>query len=212
MRNSYKWYDLQYEEERNLKRKTVTMFSLLDYLEKNHLIYLYKLWEPIFTFSSEIPFVLNTELYIKNHLNKFSLFKGNSFEYFFEKINYEIIPSFELIEFVDNNFEDKEQLRHNKNLCMQWLAIIVALLLGVVSVFDDKIKDWFGLAKNNNSVKQQVNNSNSDTLIDNQRQVIIKNLTDSSLLKSKLSLTDTTIKQISVDSLKKILPRDTQKK
>lgn len=195
-----------FQQITNLLYKTTLIISLLDYLEKNHLIYFYPFYEklPVLTFNKDYQF--------KNKSHEIGFLVTNLFDHIYKDLDKTIFPTPELIEFVKNNFKDKEQLRHNTNFWMQWLAIIVALLLGVVSVFDDKIKDWFGLAKNSNSVKQQVNSSNSDTLTDNQRQITIKNSTDSGLLKSKLPPTDTTKKQISVENFKKTLSRDTLKK
>ena len=208
-----RWSETQYEEEYNLKSKIAALLSLLDYLEKNNLIYLSELWvNPFLKVFPEAVTELKGEIHIKNHLNKINLLKGDNFEYIFKKLNYDVIPSTELMEFVKNGYKDEEQLRHNTNFWMQWLAIIVALALGVVSVAEDQIKDWVGLAKSNNAVKQQVNNSYSDSLTYNQRHITTTNSIDSNLLKSKISSIDTIKKQIPVESSKGILTTDTLKK
>jgi len=230
-----RWSETQYEEEYNLKSKIAALLSLLDYLEKNNLIYLSELWgNPFLEVFTEAVTELKGEIHIKNHLNKINLLKGDNFEYIFKKLYYDVIPSTELIEFVKKGYKDEEQLRHEENVQLQKDSLEVAKSLGKKSIrianrslyialislipsFIPLMRDCSrqeepGITNNNQPTKQQVKSSNSDTLADNKRQITVKNSTDSGLLKSKLPPTDTTKKQILVDSLRNILPRDTQKK
>jgi len=154
--------------------------------------------------------------------------------YLIKNFEKSIIPTSELIEFVNNNFKYEEKLRHEENVQLQKDSLEVAKSLGkksirianrslyiaIISLFTSFIplmRDCSrqietGIPNNNQPTKQRVNNSNSDSLTDNQRQITVKNSTDSSLLKSKLPSTDTSKKQISVNRLKKVLHRDTLKK
>ncbi|KAA5549175.1 hypothetical protein [Adhaeribacter rhizoryzae] len=193
-------HNIIYEEEYNLKRKTVHFLSLLDYLERNHLIYIYYINpNPILedeNFKGQVQVKLNNNLHIKDYKNKIELLKGEQFEYLFKKIDYAIIPSNELIEFVKNGFKDKEQLRHDDNVKLQKDALDqakestkaatrlgnVSILIAVLSfiaalmalVPESLRQQWFGITDKHEPVKQQVYIIDKGTVPDSIKKVLDK--------------------------------------
>lgn len=136
-----KVYDIEY-------RFTVIL-SLLDYLEKNHLVYTFPLDASMMVEDNVIlnnirvgsrPDFVPASIRFLNGVESI-------YDYLYQNINYSILPTPELTEFVKNGFKDQEQIRHDVNLGMQWFGIIVALALGVLSLWEDPVKELLGITK-----------------------------------------------------------------
>jgi len=240
---SERTYDREYAEKLfKIQYNIALIISLLNFLEQNHLIYLFLVSpELVYIRSTFNESIILVERPDGRRPNVSDLPFSSEYDYLFENYKKSIIPTPELLEFVKNDFKDKDQLRHNANVKLQEKSISLAEGLGEKSItianLSLKISKYSlaiaiisliataiplmrdcsrqietGITNNNQLTKQQVNNINSDTSNNTRKQITNKNSTDSGLLKSKLPSTDTTKKQISVDSLKKILPRDTLKK
>jgi hypothetical protein len=199
------WADTQYDEEFNLKRKVATLVFLLDYLEKNHLIYLNELWESI-PENFKSTFEAGSKIHIKDRLNKIPLLKGDNFEFIFKKLYFDIIPSAELIEFVKKDYKDEEQIRHEENLGLQNHSIKIAKWLGYVSiaiaVFSTVISSIFSIlpeqpkkrfynslvgTTKNKTVEQLENSNNTGTVTGRKIQHIKQHINKTSLGSSKTS-------------------------
>lgn len=107
----------------------VSILSVIDYLEKNHLVYLYEM-APRQAFD---PLVINRKY--KDELLSFwqeiHLDKRN---HVFETLLKTIFPTPELEEFVKNGFKDREQLQHEENVTVQRDSLNAAYKLGTYSI------------------------------------------------------------------------------
>jgi len=118
---SEKTYGREYEEKLfKIQYKIALILSLLNYLEKNHLIYL-------FSFPNELVYIqsiFNEAIVLVERPdgrlpNSSYLPFSREYDFIFENYKKSIILTPELLELVVNGFKDKEQLRHEENILLQ---------------------------------------------------------------------------------------------
>ncbi|WP_207436245.1 hypothetical protein [Sabulibacter ruber] len=156
-----KYIGREYEEKViSFYHHTSVLIFLLKYLESNHLISLYSL--PLFSIETRSAFnySLSTEELTENReikgesgfivpdqfLNKVDLTFGEENDYLHSIVHKSILPSEELLDFIKNNFKDKEQMRHEENSQLQSKAIEVSEELGKKSLRIAKYSFWIALA------------------------------------------------------------------
>lgn len=169
--------------------KIIVIVSLLEYLEKNHLIYFSPLWE-----GTHEKFLLNDKFVFRFSPFKFRICGDSISDYICDKFYDSIFPSPELIEFVKNGFKDKEQIRHEENVRLQsnsleqakkstiaathlgWLSTAIAILSFIAAVMSlvpeqnriqwySNYKQLFSTTGKINPIERQVNNNKAGAVI-----------------------------------------------
>lgn len=114
-----------------LYKKYSVVISLMDYLEKNHLIYFFKIQAEV----AKDLIKLNKKEGIEegNLTSPFNL-EDIRKEYVFENLLKSIYATPELVLFVQNGFKDTEQIRHDQSLEEQRKSLDYAMKLGTYSI------------------------------------------------------------------------------
>ena len=118
------------KEIKEIRNKFITVISLLEYLEKQNLIYLYLEWNPDW---DKVSVTGKPPLIYKQ--NGIKIFGDELSKTIVEKSKYNVFAKQELYEIVGNDFKTAEQRRHEDNMKMQKLTVISAIWIGIISIF-----------------------------------------------------------------------------
>jgi hypothetical protein len=152
-----------YNNINEIRKSNYELFELLvllQYLKENRYISLITTKQPVSSFEalySEFDssisqngnqLILNTKGdylltnqpdLIKDSNNQIIL-KGGLLNEYYDLINETvfglIFPSEELIQLVKHNFKSKEDRKHKQNICVAWFGILIALILGVLGIWN----------------------------------------------------------------------------
>ncbi len=80
------------------------------------------------------------------------------FDYIYSNMFGLIFPSEELIDFVKHDFKTKEDRKHNQNLVVGWFGIGLALILGILGIWNPFLTE-----ENTTQVLNKINNNTSKT-------------------------------------------------
>ena len=112
---------MHYNQTMDLQVKVLQRFMLLRQLEENRLIVWVNSGKRTANFNFEDKF-----FYLINDEDK---------QMVRDRFDYEAVATEELMELVKNGFVDDETKRHNQSIKVAWAGIIVALLVGLASIF-----------------------------------------------------------------------------
>ncbi|AOZ99929.1 hypothetical protein [Flavobacterium commune] len=152
-----------YNDINEIRKSNYELFELLvllKYLKENRYISLITTKQPVSSFEalySEFDssisqngnqLILNTNGdylltnqpdLIKDSNNQIIL-KGGLLNEYYDLINDTvfglIFPSQELIQLVKHNFKSKEDRKHRQNICAAWFGIVIALILGLLGIWN----------------------------------------------------------------------------
>lgn len=119
-------FGIQNQQVNEIRNKSVLILSLFDYLEKQHLIYLYKERTPHWN-----TFVINGKKNRTVQDTEDVYFGDVLANTILEKSQYSLFATPELYGFVKHDFQTAEQRRHNENMAFQKLSVSLAILFGV---------------------------------------------------------------------------------
>lgn len=112
-----------------IRDKVVQLMSLLNYLEKHHLVHVYTEWTTI-----DNQIILNTKCDFSGLSSKGQYFGDVLTRDIIQRLECSVVATPELKEFVKNDFRDANQLKHEQNLALQETALNIAIVATVSSV------------------------------------------------------------------------------
>lgn len=112
-----------------IRDKVIQFMSLLNYLEKHHLVHVYNEWSRMYN-----QVVLNPRCEFFHPVTKGQYFGDVLANDIIERLEYSVVATPELKEFVKNNFRDANQIKHEQNLALQETALGIAIMATVSSV------------------------------------------------------------------------------
>ncbi len=112
-----------------IRNKTISILSLIDYLEKNKLVHVYKEWSPVWD-----TVTVNPNQAFDNTPYQGQYFGDILQNEILDKLEYSVVATPELKEFVKNDFKDLAQINHEQNIRLQESSLLTAITLGIVSV------------------------------------------------------------------------------
>jgi hypothetical protein len=117
------------EKVNEIRNKTILLLSLIDYLDKNKLVHVYKEWSPVWD-----TVTVNPKEVFDNTPYQGQYFGDILQNEILDKLEYSVVATPELKEFVKNDFKDLTQINHEQNIRLQESSLLTAITLGIVSV------------------------------------------------------------------------------